>query len=268
MPQLTCPVCGISFHAVPARIRKAKGRLCCSRKCRAKYMTKPRSPKRPKFPSIDTQCAQCGKAIKVKVRRYKKFKRHFCSYECFGKHKSEHSQATYRCEYCGKDFTIKPSRKQGKHKYCSFECFNNHRLYSDEYETKVEVHCSNCNAEMLVHPVKVRQNKHHYCSIECRAEYIRGKNNPAYVHGEGRHIYYGTNWKAARGKALKRDCNTCQHCGKQPKNTRNLHVHHIVKAGLFDNREEANDLFNLITLCQTCHKKAEAGKIIIQRKLL
>ena len=39
-------------------------------------------------------------------------------------------------------------------------------------------------------------------------------------------------------------------------------------AGENENYKEANQLDNLITLCPSCHKKAEHGKISLQLRLL
>lgn len=76
---------------------------------------------------------------------------------------------------------------------------------------------------------------------------------------------YGQNWYKQRKATLERDNYTCQACGKEGrrlKNNRwNLHVHHKSKIKNFvDSRtkevdyESANDLSNLVTLCQNCHK--------------
>jgi 5-methylcytosine-specific restriction endonuclease McrA len=67
----------------------------------------------------------------------------------------------------------------------------------------------------------------------------------------------------------KRDGYRCQHCGKtQKQNGRSLDVHHIRPFRLFDNYTDANELDNLISLCMSCHGKAEHGVITIQPKLI
>lgn len=67
---------------------------------------------------------------------------------------------------------------------------------------------------------------------------------------------YGSEWNTIRKKVLRRDGNHCQVCGaaggEQP-----LHVHHIQPFKSFTSRETANQLQNLITLCSSCHRKAE-----------
>ncbi len=61
-----------------------------------------------------------------------------------------------------------------------------------------------------------------------------------------------------RKKALKRDKNKCQVCFKKGKV-----VHHIKPRRLFneDTINDANKLFNLITLCDKHHVPVEIGKI-------
>ena len=78
---------------------------------------------------------------------------------------------------------------------------------------------------------------------------------------------YGDNWYAQRAKALVRDEYTCRKCGhvgmRRHGGYYDVHVHHKRKiawyvgaTGLVDYCA-ANDLSNLITLCQRCHKVAD-----------
>ncbi|MCP4425367.1 MAG: DEAD/DEAH box helicase [Chloroflexi bacterium] len=75
---------------------------------------------------------------------------------------------------------------------------------------------------------------------------------------------YGPNWKSQREKALQRDGRQCRMCGAAEGM---LHVHHVrpfrefnYLPGQNDNYREANQLDNLITLCPSCHRQAEAGQ--------
>jgi len=55
-------------------------------------------------------------------------------------------------------------------------------------------------------------------------------------------------WEEIRIKILKRDNSKCRECGKPAKD-----VHHITPFRIsYDDREE-----NLVTLCKSCHKKAD-----------
>lgn len=68
---------------------------------------------------------------------------------------------------------------------------------------------------------------------------------------------YGPNWQKQRDLARARDGYTCQNCGLR-ETDRQLHVHHKIPFRNFTSWEQANQLDNLITLCPTCHKLAEA----------
>jgi len=67
---------------------------------------------------------------------------------------------------------------------------------------------------------------------------------------------YGPEWNALRGRVIRRDGGTCQVCGTSGVE-RSLHVHHIQPFKSFPNRETANQIQNLITLCPDCHHQAE-----------
>jgi len=87
---------------------------------------------------------------------------------------------------------------------------------------------------------------------------MQGEKNPAWKGGY--EPYYGENWHPKRRKALERDNHICQICGAE-ENGRKHDVHHIVPRREFDIVEEANTLDNLITLCRSCHGRADTGKI-------
>jgi DEAD/DEAH box helicase domain-containing protein len=67
---------------------------------------------------------------------------------------------------------------------------------------------------------------------------------------------YGPGWGKIRERVRARDGYKCQVCGT-PEAGRQHDVHHKVPFRAFPSREEANRLDNLITLCPSCHKKAE-----------
>jgi DEAD/DEAH box helicase domain-containing protein len=67
---------------------------------------------------------------------------------------------------------------------------------------------------------------------------------------------YGPNWHIQRSQALQRDRYKCQLCGVL-EGTPGHHVHHIVPFRQFTSWIQANQLQNLVTLCPSCHKKAE-----------
>lgn len=67
---------------------------------------------------------------------------------------------------------------------------------------------------------------------------------------------YGPNWDQIRKRVLHRDGSRCQVCGTSDRH-QPLHIHHIQPFRSFPNRETANQLQNLITLCPACHHQAE-----------
>jgi len=78
---------------------------------------------------------------------------------------------------------------------------------------------------------------------------------------------YGPDWPAQRAAALARDGYRCRHCGMPEREGHPLEVHHIVPFATFgyipgvnDLHRLANRLENLITLCPSCHRRAERAR--------
>ncbi|MBE7469397.1 MAG: ATP-dependent helicase [Anaerolineae bacterium] len=69
---------------------------------------------------------------------------------------------------------------------------------------------------------------------------------------------YGPNWAAQRRAARARDGYRCQMCGL-PERGREHDVHHKIPFRTFASYEPANQLSNLITLCRSCHRRAETA---------
>jgi len=78
---------------------------------------------------------------------------------------------------------------------------------------------------------------------------------------------YGPSWPSARQAAQARDGYVCRQCGAPQRDGREHDVHHIRPFREFGfipgencNDRLANDLDNLITLCPSCHHRAEAAR--------
>jgi DEAD/DEAH box helicase domain-containing protein len=67
---------------------------------------------------------------------------------------------------------------------------------------------------------------------------------------------YGPDWDAIRERVRARDHYRCQGCGALENGTPH-HVHHRIPFRAFPTSQLANELTNLITLCPTCHRRAE-----------
>jgi DEAD/DEAH box helicase domain-containing protein len=79
---------------------------------------------------------------------------------------------------------------------------------------------------------------------------------------------YGPNWRQQRRKALEREGYRCRTCGAAGgPDGFSLHVHHIRPfrdynyiPGVNENYLQANQVDNLVALCPSCHRRAEAGQ--------
>lgn len=69
---------------------------------------------------------------------------------------------------------------------------------------------------------------------------------------------YGPNWPSRRDEARARDQYRCQSCGT-PETGRAHDVHHKIPFRTFASYHEANQLHNLVTLCPSCHRRAETA---------
>ena len=146
------------------------------------------------------------------------------------------------CDNCGVEFTYNPNETVGK--FCCNECCLEYRETRRKTKT-----CETCGGEYTPIPARYEESK--FCSQGCYAKYSsriqRGENHHNWKGGGW--AYYGGNWNQKRRECLNRDNHTCQDCGT----TESLHVHHIQPLRTFDEPEEANNLKNLVTLCETCH---------------
>lgn len=69
-------------------------------------------------------------------------------------------------------------------------------------------------------------------------------------------IKYGPNWERQRFTVRQRDQFRCRVCGRAESGIAH-HVHHIIPFRNFPSYLEANKTENLITLCPSCHQRAE-----------
>jgi len=142
----------------------------------------------------------------------------------------------------------------------------------------IDAICDQCGAPITVIPFAMNSFQRHFCNIVCSMAWLNahqvGANHPNWTGGEVE--YYGPNWQQQKRAARSRDKKRCQYCGVTAKKLgRELDVHHIrpfrtfgYVAGENDRYLEANRLENLISLCPSCHKRAECRAIPLQPYLL
>lgn len=118
-------------------------------------------------------------------------------------------------------------------------------------------------------------NKYVHSGLKSSSEKHLGKNNPMWnVCGEnhpmwkgGKRYWQQKEWYEIREQVKKRDNYTCRECGLTEEESYNrygqpLQVHHMIPYIVC----ETHDPDNLITLCNTCHGKADEKRRREERK--
>ena len=94
------------------------------------------------------------------------------------------------------------------------------------------------------------------CSVECRALFGRGANSPMFrpesIGDPLKRLGRGE-WKRRAAEARSRDSNTCRRCARKWEHGRCFPVDHVIPWRTFENKAHADDLSNLVTLCDKCH---------------
>lgn len=220
---------------------------------------------------IPCTCLHCGKSFEVFPSRVKYGEGKYCSGECSG---LAHRKTTpmdkviikeFLCKNCGKVFTKRNLWTGKEPQYCSRKCYR--PIMSDN--THFARNCVQCGKPFVSKGQGWRQAQNRkYCSRQCYALAHRGEGNCMWKGGH--RDYRGENWREQRNFARLRDGNICQICHrKQRKSEPAFVIHHIKPFRQFNGDYlAANDLSNLITLCQQCHPRAECGKIAVPKRLL
>lgn len=137
-------------------------------------------------------------------------------------------------------------------------------------ETRMTVERPICAREGCNNRTTNRNNK--YCSYSCsstdriklgtNAVVKMGEDNVGYINGR-----YAS-WSAARKEAFDRDKGCCIRCKtKIDPNKDKYGAHHIIPRRIFEDYKEADDLNNIVTLCNKCHQQVEADSLLVVYKL-
>lgn len=159
------------------------------------------------------------------------------------------------CIICGYDYKVPESLKNNLTTccdYCKKVKLTKQKLVGCYIQCKV------CGKVFWKQPSKNRK----YCGKNCAdlatSIYAHERN---LIKVPDAKKYYGSNWYIQRNEARKRDNYSCQICGISETNYgMQLSVHHKKPFLLFENYIEANNLKNLICLCEPCHRKVHTGK--------
>ena len=207
------------------------------------------------------KCEFCGKEFTVDSKQKRK---KFCSSECVILNIKSKTKPQF-CESCGKEIIFE--KRHYKRKYCN-DCKD---LWKNNIPKKrVKIKCSYCGKEFFRIPSILAKNQRNYCSTECMGRdyenLLLGENNPTWKGGKGHH--YTGGFYSQRKLARKRDNYTCQLCGiTEEEFGQELSVHHIKNYRCFEDKHEANNLDNLVSVCEKCHRfihsKKNVDKIFI-----
>jgi 5-methylcytosine-specific restriction endonuclease McrA/endogenous inhibitor of DNA gyrase (YacG/DUF329 family) len=255
MVEFKCPQCE-EVKIYPKKVATRK--KYCSRQCFALSQSK----------KIEIDCDICGKSVTRKPSDIND--NNFCSKKCHdkfmvGRTGKKKDRIKFNCLNCDIEVNVLPCRyyRDGKaRKFCTREC-------SYEYQKKIfvssaiEIDCDNCGDKLLRTQGHIKQRN--YCDYDCMAQHysreglFSGENSPTW--GGGKKTYYGQNWFEQRRRCRDRDDYTCQDCGiTENEYGQELSVHHIRPFILFDgDYERANQLNNLVAICEPCHRIRHSG---------
>ena len=223
-------------------------------------------------------CTACGDDF------YSEYDKKYCSEECHDESVSYtgSDNPNYRdakeespCEICGTSFEYYPSEKPGQ--FCS-AC-----VESESWRTpldidgennprwnggKVALSCDECGAQIERHPSQIT-GEVTLCSRECHASWLSDAfTGDGHPNWEGGGVGpYGKGWNRVRKRALERDDHECVLCGTTAEELgRNPDVHHIVPVRAFVEtpvltERDAHTLDNVVSLCPSCHRRAEFGQV-------
>lgn len=186
---------------------------------------------------MSISCPKCGQFIGKRI--------HKCSDTSWNKGKN--SRIIFFCKVCKKPIL---DYKRANRKVCSKECFS--------------INASNFMKGKILYKIhprgmlnKVPWNKGKKMDKPVWNKGLTAKKDNRILSGKehykwngGISLKYGKEWKNIRKQIWKRDNFTCQKCGK--KNVE-LIAHHIIP---FEFSHD-NNLDNLISVCRSCHFKAE-----------
>lgn len=174
------------------------------------------------------------------------------------------AKESVECERCDSTFKYYPSNKEGL--YCPECVASSDEFLGDAHRKdaeRVATECDQCDDPMNVLQSRLDRGEGRFCSRDCVGDWLSenvvGEHHHQWMNGET--TYRGDWWKVRR-KARERDGHECRICGATAGDeTRKLDVHHLRPVREFDNSQDAHDLDNVVTLCRSCHRKAEAGTV-------
>lgn len=240
---------------------------------------------------VEVSCDNCGSSIEKYSSHVRE--NNFCNKDCQSEWQSEvvcgenhpsYNKKEVSCDNCGDTFKRKPSVIEKSDKtFCSIECRDDSYQKEDwnfgPESTVVDVECDNCGVSFEKDPSRVERSEHDFCTKDCHYQFasnndLRAKENNPYWNGGDDSPYYGPNWNQQRRERLEKDGYECVRCGMSDSTSQDvydcsLNIHHIIPIKEFNgDYESANEIENLVTLCNSCHITVEVLSPSEQKKLL
>lgn len=197
-------------------------------------------------------CPICKKEF-----RPRNFKTIYCCKKC--KTKSQEDKVFYKCDYCGKECSVKKSQyKKAEKHFCDKNCFDLFQLDRIEYK------CDYCGKINSYTKTEFGKYKKHFCDNVCSGKFKEGINNYFHKHvlrGE-KHPSFNPNlseeqrlkrantigYSFFRLTVMRENDNRCVCCNRKA----NI-VHHL--NGFDWDIENRVNPTNGVALCERCHKE-------------
>lgn len=243
----SCRQCG-----QPLTSRDAK--KYCSRRCsfaRTTELARKRQQERRR------PCSVCGNLFAVKSKG-RVLAKTYCSPAC--QRNALKTRASARaerhpksCPGCGVLFVPVQHSGVAWSKFCTSKCYGQHKrrnMFTD-------APCTVCGKVCRRRVSQIRRSKRVVCSRQCQSVISRGAHHvmfrPESILDPKRRGATGR-WKRVSAQARERDGHSCRRCRRvRHADERQFPVDHVIPWRVFENKDEADDLSNLATLCPRCH---------------
>lgn len=163
------------------------------------------------------------------------------------------------CILCGNKYTTSKNNK-GNYVTCSEYCTS--VIITLRKSTGVYVQCSYCDHVIYLKPHRKNKSGIYFCNSKCDTQYRR-KVRPLGARRREKmgKKYYGPNWLKQSRVVRKNAGYKCVKCGvTEDEYGKKMSVHHIRPFVYFDSYQEANELRNLMCVCEDCHRKIHSGE--------
>lgn len=240
---------------------RGKCRICGESKyrsglCRIHYFDLQKEKYRLRSPEKEKRCVVCNKSFTT-GRPFQKF----CSPRCCqddrnSKERNPKDCKSACCASCGTQF----NRYSARERFCSRECRYKTGKIGSQYKlpmrlrSEVQADCEQCGV-MFWHRPRSDGRKGRFCSLKCFYMANSGSESPIKRDGTF-HCPSKKVWDGLCGVIRERDRQMCRACGLPPRGNHKHPVDHIVpRRQMFTWGIDPHQLFNLATLCRSCHGK-------------